>query len=175
MGEYRKRVETTYTSFMYDPFAFHKSSEHEKIKDDPVALELIKTMLRLENKYRLSKEYLSKYAQSQKDNWKTMVTEELQQRVVLENMDQAKGYFTDIKSGIDFLRGAVGNFPHRLEELMACANYVRFTQECKRGDLRVGDVIEGKIPLMDPATARKEMLSDFFSEKPLVIISSSST
>jgi len=176
LGEYRKRVETAYASFMYDPFAFHKSAGHAKLRYQPEALELTKKMLRLENKYRLSKEYLTKYAESQKDSWKTFVTEEIQQRVVMENINEADGYFTDITSGIDFLRGAVGNFPEHVEELMECANYVKYTQECKRGHLRLGDTIDGHIPLMDPVTSRRELLCDFFSkDKPLVIVASSST
>lgn len=172
--DYRQKVSER--SFMHDSYAFHKSKRHENVKNDSNALELTKKMLRLENKYRLSREYLTKYAESQEDNWKTIVTEEIQQRVVTEHLDEARDYFSDIPSGIDFLRGAVGNFPEHLSELMECANYVKYTQECKRGHLRVGDVIDGKIPLLNPKTCERSFLCDFFSqEKPLVIIASSST
>jgi len=139
-------------------------------------LELTKKMLRVENKYRLSKEYLAKYAESQKEGWKTLVTEEIQQRVVTEHLEEAKDYFIDIPSGVDFLRGAVGNFSNHVDELKDCANYVKYTQECKRGHLRVGDVIDGNISLLDPQTNARSMLREYFSQnKPLVIISSSST
>lgn len=33
---------------------------------------------------------------------------------------------------------------------MACANYVRYTQDCKRGTLCVGDIVDcAAIPLFD--------------------------
>jgi len=179
--KYQKQVESLAKSFMFAPqklqdsFGFHVSANHATIKNDPKALDLVKKMLVVENKYRLSKEYLTKYAESQTDQWKTDVTEEIQQRVVNEHMDQAQGYYTSLESGIDFLRGAVGNFPDHVPELMECANYVKYTQGCKRGHLRVGDVIDGNIPLMDPLSSKKELLSDYFSDKPLVIASSSYT
>jgi len=193
VSEYRKKVIESIpkgdgtSSAMFDSFAFHKSSGFRKLQSDSVALELTKKMLRLENKYRLSKEYLSKYAESQKDGWKTFVTEEIQQRVVTENFEEGRQYFNDIPSGIDFLRGSVGNFPNHLPELMECANYVKYTQECKRGHLRVGDTLlsshvlpdipEGPsyIPLINPKSQKREYLKDFFTDKPLVIIASSST
>ena len=40
----------------------------------------------------------------------------------------AAKYFDSIPSGLSFLRGAVGNFPSHLQQLMAAANYVRLTQ-----------------------------------------------
>jgi len=106
------------------------------------------------------------------------VTVALQERVVHEFMARATsaGIYETVESGIDFLRGAVGNFPDHLEELKGCANYVKYTQLCVRGNLRPGDIIDGtQFPLYDPHTLKKEYLSDFISHKPLVIISSSYT
>lgn len=61
--------------------------------------------------------------------------------------------FLTILKGVNFLRAAVGNFPDHLEELMECANYVRFTQLCKRGPLRVGDKPDiSSLPLFHPQT-----------------------
>jgi hypothetical protein len=57
---------------------------------------------------------------------------------------------------VSFLRAAVGNFPEHLEELMECANYVRFTQFCKRGELRVGDQPNLDIPLFHPDTGKDD-------------------
>jgi len=77
------------------------------------------------------------------------------------------------------LRAAVGNFPDHLEELMACANYVRFTQLCRRGSLRVGDLVDGSdIPLVSPKDASvRKSLSDYLgkTDRPLAIIASSYT
>jgi len=161
-----------------DSYSFHKSANHLLVRSDERALELVKDMLRLENKYRLSNEYLSEYAKSQSDSWKTAVTVAIQQRTVHEVMDRGKeiGAYDSIESGIDFLRGAVGNYPEHLEELKQCANYVKYTQLCVRGGLRVGDTIDGtKFPLYEPFTLNKEYLSDYLKEKPLVIVASSYT
>lgn len=180
IDSYRKKVANVSRSLMHrnelsDSFAFHRSQNYDKLRNDPKALDLVKKMLRSENEYRLSKHYLTEYAKSQTDFWKTFVTEQIQQRVVSEHMSEAESYFKDTESGIDFLRGAVGNFPEHLPELMECANYVKYTQQCRRGHLRVGHTIDGKIPLVDPHTQQRVLLSDYFSEKPLVIISSSYT
>lgn len=76
---------------------------------------------------------------------------------------------------------------------MECANYVRFTQQCRRGALRVGDKIDGaKIALADvrhvlcgalrcsrraqPHTLATAPLTDRLgSSRPLVLIASSYT
>lgn len=92
-------------------------------------------------------------------------------------------------TGLKFLRSAVGNFPDHLEELMECANYVRFTQLCKRGPLRVGDKPNiSDLPLFHPETGKlrvqaftnqqgaKEHLIDWLQpDKPLVVLASSYT
>jgi len=164
--------------FSYDPYSFHRSKNIEMIRDNTQAFELIKDMLRLENKFRLSKEYLNEYAKSQEDSWKTAVTAVIQVRVADEFIERAKAaqIYDSVESGIDFLLGAVGNFPEHLEELKSCANYVKYTQVCVRGGLREGDHIDGtKFPLYDPETLKKEHLSDYIKEKPLVIIASSYT
>jgi hypothetical protein len=79
---------------------------------------------------------------------------------------------------LNFLRAAVGNFGDKhLAELMECANYVKYTQVCVRGPLRVGDKVDcTKIPLYHPDTNAKELLSDWIKDdKPLVILGSSYT
>jgi len=132
----------------------------------------------LENEFRLSKEYLNEYAKSQEDAWKTAVTSAIQVRVVEEFMERAKvaQVYDSVEGGLDFLIGAVGNFPERVEELKECANYVKYTQLCVRGELRVGDHIDGtKFSLYHPQTLQKEYLSDYLKQKPLVIIASSYT
>jgi len=135
-------------------------------------------MLVKENEYRLSNEYQDEYSKSQTDSWKIAVTVNIQTRVVNEFMDRAKteGFFNSVESGIDFLRAAVGNFPDHVEELKQCANYVKHTAFCVRGNLREGDVIDGKeFPIYDPYTLEKEHLSDWLKQKPLLIFSSSYT
>lgn len=57
-------------------------------------------------------------------------------------MHEADGCYTDIPSGLSFLRSAAGNFPEELPTLMECANYVKYTQCCRRGDLRIGDIVD---------------------------------
>lgn len=157
----------------YDAFSFSKTCDYD---NNDKALDLIKRMLRVENKYRLSEEYISQYAQHQEDEWKTSVTEAIQIRVITEFSGEADGYWTTVSEGLRFLRSAVGNFPGHLPELMECANYVRFTQNCRRGHLRVGDTIDIDFPLYDPHTLEKEMLSAYLdSDKPLVVIASSYT
>jgi len=106
------------------------------------------------------------------------VTILIQQRVVTEFVERASiaGIYDSVDTGIDFLRGAVGNFPEHLEELKECANYVKYTQFCVRGNLRVGDFIDGKkFPLYDPHSLNKEYLSDYIKDKPLAIVASSYT
>jgi len=179
LAKYKQIAEKIPRNFMHDSFQFHKSKNYERLRKNPIALELIKDMLRLENKFRLSEEYLSQYAESQKDSWKTHVTDLIQKRVVHHFLSRAEetGIYTDVESGLDFLHGAVGTFPEHLSELMECANYVKYTQGCKRGHLRVGDYVDGsKFPLYDPLTMKKELLSDYYSpERPTVIIASSYT
>ena len=118
------------------------------------------------------------YRRSQSGDNKTAVTVQLQERVVLAFMAEGKGgsYFDDIPSGLGFLRGAVGNFPSHLPVLMQTANYVRLTQKCVRGSLRVGHELDGgRIPLVDPATGTSFTLSSFVQpHRPLVLLSSSS-
>jgi len=107
------------------------------------------------------------------------VTYAIQKRTIGEFLNEGAKFFSTIDDGIDFLRGAVGTFPDRLPDLMACANYVRFTQNCRRGAMRVGDVIDGShIPLISPYTYEKETLTDHLNrhaKRPLVIIASSYT
>lgn len=160
----------------HDSFAFHTWNK-DKLEHSKEALELVKRMLRQENEYRLGEEYQIRYASSQGDDDKTAVTQAIQERVVQEFQAEAEGIYANLNEGINFLRAAVGNFPAHLEELMECANYVRFTQLCKRGPLRVGDKpdISG-LPLFHPQTGAKELLSDWLHPtKPLVILASSYT
>jgi len=181
IARYREKADKIFSVINPEPnndsFAFHKSKNYCHLKNDENALNLVKEMLRRENTFRLSKEYLDEYAKSQDDDWKTDVTERIQIQVVNEFLPKAGKYFTNVEDGIDFLRGAVGNFPEHVEELMECANYVKYTQCCVRGDLVVGDVVDGsKIPIYNPYTLEKEYLSDYFSAtKPTVIIGSSYT
>jgi len=162
----------------HDSFAF-QTWRKEKLKDDPVAFELIKKMLRQENDYRLGDYYLAEYKKSNVDNWKTEVTEILQRRVVDEFLEEAKasGIYANQAEGIRFLRAASGNFEHRIEEIKECANYVKYTHFCVRGPLRRGDYVDlSKFPLINPADESQELLSDWLKPgKPLVIISSSYT
>lgn len=58
----------------YDGYGFHVAScTFNNDGERNEAIELIKDMLRRENTYRLSKEYLDQYAQSQDSQWKTNV------------------------------------------------------------------------------------------------------
>jgi hypothetical protein len=164
-------------SFGHDAYAFH-TWKKEKLQNDQRAFDLIKRMLRQENSYRLSDEYLDQYKQSQSDSWKTKVTVNIQERVVTEFQSEATDIYSNMDGGLNFLRAAVGNFGEdHLEELMDCANYVKYTQHCKRGPLRLGDQVDlTKIPLYHPETGCKELLSDWMKEdKPLVMIASSYT
>lgn len=51
------------------------------------------------------------YAQSDEDEWKTKVTEDIQKLTVNEFLDKGKTLkcYHDEESGLDFLRGAVGS------------------------------------------------------------------
>jgi len=132
----------------------------------------------LENSFRLGEEYQNEYKKSQDDAHKTKVTVDIQNRVVTQFMPQATGIYATLDEGINFLRAAVGNFGEsHLQELMDCANYVKYTQVCVRGPLRLGDFIDlSTIPLFHPETFKQELLSDWIrSEKPLVILASSYT
>jgi len=164
-------------NLMHDAYDFHTWNK-EKLSKDTRALELVKSMLRVENSYRLGEEYQSEYRKSQVDDWKTKVTVDIQERVVTEFLSQAEGIYSTLDEGINFLRAAVGNFGEdHLNELMECANYVKYTQVCKRGELKLGDKVDlTKIPIYHPETAKKELLSDWIiDDKPLVIIASSYT
>jgi len=160
-----------------DAYAFHTWKKAE-LKDNEKAFDLIKEMLRLENSYRLGEEYQTEYKKSQDDEWKTQVTVDIQARVVNEFMDRAQGIYETLDEGLNFLRAAVGNFGEdHLHELMECANYVKYTQVCVRGDLRLGDKVDlTQFPLIDPHTLKQELLSDWMKDnKPLVILASSYT
>jgi hypothetical protein len=169
---------------MYDPFGFQTCNYKTYAFDDDEKriqspLELVKAMLVLENDLRLSGETIAEYAKSQSSPWKTKVTQELQERVVLHFMPVSK-FYKDLNEGLMFLRSAVGNFPNQLEELMECANYVKYTQHCVRGTLQVGDRVGGKIPsdlpVYDLSTLAEKTLGELLSqEKPNVIVSSSYT
>jgi hypothetical protein len=168
----------------YDGYGFHVAScSFNTPEERSEGFALIKDMLRVENKYRLSEEYQNEYSKSDDSDWKSEVTETLQRRVVTEFFSdpRSKRLFTDVPQGIDFLRGAVGTFPEHLDSLMSCANYVRFTQNCRRGPLRVGDKVDGKgIPLVDPHTMAESSLAHYIdrgtqSSRPLVLIASSYT
>lgn len=161
----------------HDAYAFH-TWEKQRLQNDPRALEIIKSMLRTENSYRLGEEYQTQYKKRQDDEWKTKITVEIQTRVVNEFQDKAVGIYSGVDEGLNFLRAAVGNFGEdHLEELMDCANYVKYTQSCKRGPLRAGDIVDcTKIPLFHPVTGKQELLSEWLvDDKPLVIIASSYT
>jgi len=160
----------------HDSFAF-QTWKRDKFKDDPRAFELIKNMLRRENEYRLGAEYLKEYQRSQLDVHKTDVTQKLQTRVVYDFMSEAAGIYDNEVEGIRFLRSASGNFDEKIEEIKECANYVKYTHFCVRGDLRVGMRVDLKnFPLIDPKTGGQQLLSEFLKPgKPLVIIASSYT
>ena len=118
------------------------------------------------------------YRRSQSGANKTAVTVQLQEQVVLEFMKEgaAAKYFDSIPSGLSFLRGAVGNFPSHLAQLVQAANYVRLTQKCVRGSLRTGHEFDGTaIALAEPKSGRTCTLADFIPQqpRPLVILSSS--
>ena len=88
----------------------------------------------------------------------------------------AAKYFDSIPSGLSFLRGAVGNFPSHLAQLVQAANYVRLTQKCVRGSLRTGHEFDGTtIALVQPKSGKTCTLADFvpLQPRPLVILSSS--
>jgi len=172
--EYRKTLEVKKQP--HDSFAF-QTWRRDILKDDPRAFELVKEMLRKENEYRLSEFYLTEYKKSQADTWKTQVTEDIQNRVVTEFIERAQGIFDTQEHGIRFLRAASGNFDDRIEELKECANYVKYTHFCVRGELRPGDKLDlATFPLIDPETGKSELLSDWLvPNKPLVIIASSYT
>ena len=54
---------------------------------------------------------------------------------------QAGGYFATLEEGLAFLRGHVGNFPGKHEELKAFANYVRYTAHMVHGALFVASLV----------------------------------
>jgi hypothetical protein len=117
---------------------------HPHVAQDDTAFQLTKDMLVLENKERLSAAVIKEYELANGDTDATSeVVERLQRRVVSAFLPRGRrgGYFHTIEQGILFLRGHVGNFPHRHEELKECANYVRYTAEMKAGDLRAGDIL----------------------------------
>jgi len=168
----------------YDGYGFHVSKCHFENKDHRnEAFALIQDMLKVENKYRLSQEYQDEYAKEDGSDWKSDVTEKIQARVINEFYadPRSKKLFTTMDEGIDFLRGAVGTFPEHLDTLKSCANYVRFTQNCRRGNLKVADTVDGKgIPLVDPFSLDQTSLSDYVNRststaRPLVLIASSYT
>ena len=117
------------------------------------------------------------YRRSQSGANKTAVTVQLQEQVVLEFMKEgaAAKYFDSIPSGLSFLRGAVGNFPSHLAQLVQAANYVRLTQKCVRGSLRQAQHVDASaIPLVEPDTGTQLTLADLVpKDRPLVIMSSS--
>jgi len=156
-----------------------KTWRKDVLKDDPRAFELIKKMLRKENEYRLCDYYLDEYKKSQDDEWKSDVTELIQQRVADEHLAEAEaeGIYSNRADGISFLRAASGNYEDRIEEIKECANYVQYTHFCVRGPLRNGHHVNlEEFPLIDPITMKEEKLSDYLIPgKPLVIISSSYT
>jgi len=176
--DYKKRADEEIKKRVHDSFSFQEWRK-EELKDDPVAFELIKKMLRKENEYRLGDTYLVEYAKSQKDGWKTKVTEDLQVRVVEEHQEEARnaGVYDNTRDGIKFLRAASGNYAHRIEEIKECANYVKYTHFCVRGPLKPGDYVDlTTFPLIHPDTEKEELLSSWKEPgKPLVIIASSYT
>jgi len=115
----------------HDSFEFQTYKRY-KFKYDPRAFELIKRMLRRENEYRLGS-YIREYRSTE---WKATVTMKLQNRVVEEFMSEAKGIYENLEQGLKFLRAASGNFSEKIEELKECANYVKYTHFCVRGELR---------------------------------------
>jgi len=118
-------------------------------------------MLRKENEYRLGDTYLVEYAKSQKDGWKTKVTEDLQVRVVEEHQEEARnaGVYDNTRDGIKFLRAASGNYAHRIEEIKECANYVKYTHFCVRGPLKPGDYVDlTTFPLIHPDTEKRRIV-----------------
>jgi len=162
----------------YDAFGFH--STPAQFADPREALQLVKDMLCVENKYRLGQEYQDEYAKSEDSEWISSVTQMIQERVVREFTGRGSPkYWSSMDDGISFLRAAVGNFPESLEELKTCANYVRFTQCCRRGDLRVGDKLDcSDIPLYNPHNlSEMKPLSAYFDtpNRPLGLIASSYT
>jgi len=175
--EYRKKCDNKVVSEKkHDSFAF-QTWNRDKFKDDPRAFELIKKMLRRENEYRLGHYYLNEYKKSQEDKWKTHVTKVIQERAVTEFLNEAVGIYENVEEGLRFLRAASGNFAEKIEELKECANYVKFTHMCVRGELRHGMKVDlTKFSLIDPQTGKQDLLSDFLHPtKPLVIVAGSYT
>jgi len=153
--------------------------EKRRIEGQSYRFRINKKMLRKENEYRLGDFYLAEYEKSQKDGWKTKVTEDLQVRVVEEHQAEARdaGIYDNTADGIKFLRAASGNYAHRIEEIKECANYVKYTHFCVRGPLKPGDYVDlNNFTLIHPDTEKEESLSSWKEPgKPLVIISSSYT
>jgi hypothetical protein len=164
---------------------FHVS--HKGIDGDVEALELTKRMLRYENGLRLSPETVAEYAKSQRDSHKSIVTQQLQEKVVTHFMNDpvAPRFFTTMKGGLSFLRGHAGNFPSHYEELKECAQYVRYTADCVAGPLRVGDVVSHEklreIQLAPLANCREFVSLDHVvcgeadNHLPLLVVGSSAT
>ncbi len=133
----------------HDAYAFSKS--HPNIDHDEGALSLIRRMLRKEHQLRWSETVQDAYRSANGvygngDSGpldKTTVTDRLQHEVVNEFLSEGRSLalFHNLDQGILFLRSAVGNFPSHLSELRSCAKYVDLTQRCRRGALRVGDVL----------------------------------
>eukprot|EP01129_Flabellula_baltica_P014939 TRINITY_DN7324_c0_g1_i1.p1 TRINITY_DN7324_c0_g1~~TRINITY_DN7324_c0_g1_i1.p1 ORF type:complete len:246 (+),score=36.32 TRINITY_DN7324_c0_g1_i1:111-848(+) len=178
-GSNKVLIDTMFDSFQMQTFAFktYEFDDDEERIQDP--LELVKEMLRYENALRLSAETIREYEKSQDSDWKTVVTEGIQKNVVNSFMSVSKFYKTE-EEGIMFLRSAVGNFPDHIEELMECANYVKYTQFCVRGPLRVGDRLGEAIPedlgVYHIDTFDKHTLKDLLTDDvPNVILSSSYT
>lgn len=155
--------------------------------NDEVALQLIKNMLVRENELRLAPRAYDGIPDKDRD----MKTVQIQTQVVqetLEYLKKGKGarlYFDSIETGLLFLRAAVGNFPSHTKELYDCAQYVAFTQHCRRGKLRVGDCLleqeMSDISLIDVASGERtsfyeqafENVSSY--KNPLVVLASSSS
>lgn len=117
---------------------------HPNIAEDERAFQLTKDMLMAENTERLSEKVIKEYEAAHGDAQAgSEVVERLQRRIVSAFLSRGRsgGYFHTVADGLLFLRGHVGNFPGRHEELKACANYVRYTAEMRAGDLRAGDVL----------------------------------
>lgn len=167
----------------YDAFAFART--RDDLDDNAEALALVKKMLVRENEFRLSRETVAAYAAAKESREISTITNDLQRRVCAEFLGEAAPFYGNVDDGVLFLRAAVGNFPSHLAELRKCAQYVDFTQHCRRGSLRIGDKLDEaalrEITLVNPLNEQETttMLEQCekmkASGRPLVIVSSSSS
>ena len=159
-----------------DPYAFAKTDP--SLDGDPQALALVLEMLERENALRLEP---GAY-EGVEERDRGAVTDGLQRTVAAEFLDQWHQYFSTVDEGVLFLRAAVGNFPSHLDALRGAAQYVDFTQHCRRGSLYPGRYLMYEetmnIGLVCARTEKKMCLGDLVDRAdraghPLVLVASS--